>query len=289
MRPEESELYKERSTPTAEEAKFLKLCENDDSEELKRMLGADPNIKLAILKKYTNDETIFHKLAWWRSKNALRTTLSFMSSFSTQYKNYKDSKKSKENQGTMKYKADFRFIQNYEDSMDEEEKEEYERAGKTFLEQFLDEKDASGCTALQNAILRYVPRSAGNDRLSEDSELCIRLIADRQYDYNSQDNTGMTPIMDAISSGHLEIVRILLERSCSRPDESQKRDAAEMVNPYLEDKRENNLKVYVEDATDEIRDYFIKYFEILDPEVFLQEERKQEERKKRKSPVEIDS
>ena len=76
-----------------------------------------------------------------------------MNSFSTQYKNYKDSKK---NKGTIKYKADFRFIQNYEENMDEDEKEEYEKAGKTFLEQFLDEKDASGCTALQNAILRKV-------------------------------------------------------------------------------------------------------------------------------------
>ena len=73
--------------------------------------------------------------------------------------------------------------------------------------------------------------------------------------------------MDAISSGHLEIVRILFERSCSRPDETPRKDAANMVNPYLEDKREQDLEVYVNDATDEIKHYFQTYFEILDQDV----------------------
>jgi len=72
-----------------------------------------------------------------------------------QYKKYKDRKSSKEKGESIKYKTDFRFIQNYEASMDEKEKEKYEKNGKTFLQHFLDEKDSSGCTALQNAILRY--------------------------------------------------------------------------------------------------------------------------------------
>ena len=77
-----------------------------------------------------------------------------MNSFSTQYKNYKKSKENKEKGPSIKYKTDFRFIQNYEANMNAEEKKKYDETQKTFLEHFLDEKDSSGCTALQNAILR---------------------------------------------------------------------------------------------------------------------------------------
>jgi len=77
-----------------------------------------------------------------------------MNTFSTQYKKYKDRKSNKEKGDSIKYKTDFRFIQNYEANMDEEEREKYEKNDKTFLQHFLDEKDSSGCNALQNAIIR---------------------------------------------------------------------------------------------------------------------------------------
>jgi hypothetical protein len=38
---------------------------------MKAMVAEEPTIKLAMLKKYTNEETIFHKLAWWRFSSLL--------------------------------------------------------------------------------------------------------------------------------------------------------------------------------------------------------------------------
>jgi hypothetical protein len=195
-----------------------------------------------------------------------------MNTFSTQYRRYKDRKSNKEKGSSIKYKTDFRFIQNYEANMEKEEKEKYEKNNKTFLQHFLDEKDSSGCTALQNAIIRYifilfslilfiisyVPITAKNSELTEDSKTCIQLIADRQFDYNSQDNTGLTPVMDAVNSGHLEIMQILFERSPGQ----EGRPVEEMVNPYLEDKEENDLKSYIDNANEDIKEYFYHQFAI---------------------------
>jgi len=64
--------------------------------------------------------------------------------------------------------------------------------------------------------------------------------------------------MDAVNSGHLQIVRILFERS----EGQDGRPVELMVNPYLEDKEENNLQAYIDNATDDIKEYFYNQFEI---------------------------
>ena len=64
--------------------------------------------------------------------------------------------------------------------------------------------------------------------------------------------------MDAVNSGHLEIMRILFERSLGQVG----RPVEEMVNPYLEDKEENDLQSYIDNANEDIKDYFYQQFEI---------------------------
>ena len=64
--------------------------------------------------------------------------------------------------------------------------------------------------------------------------------------------------MDAVNSGHLEVMRILFERSPGQDG----RPVELMVNPYLEDKEENNLQAYIDNATDDIKEYFYIQFEI---------------------------
>jgi len=104
----------------------------------------------------------------------------------------------------------------------------------------------------------YVPTTAGDQELTEDSKTCIQLIADRQFDYNSQDNTGLTAVMDAVNSEHLQIMRILFERSPGQ----EGRPIELMINPYLEDKEENDLQSYIDSANEDIKKYFYNQFGI---------------------------
>lgn len=64
--------------------------------------------------------------------------------------------------------------------------------------------------------------------------------------------------MDAVNSEHLQIMRILFERSPGQ----EGRPIELMINPYLEDKEENDLQSYIDSANEDIKKYFYNQFGI---------------------------